>query len=77
LVELCVGNYETSNGLVNGVDGIFQDYTKIISKYLIRIQFQNFQIEHKTRIKYFHVYEKFLGLIRIGHQLNVKLLKYK
>jgi len=23
LVELCVGNYATYNGLVNGVDGIF------------------------------------------------------
>ncbi len=23
LVELCAGNYETSDGLVNGVDGIF------------------------------------------------------
>jgi hypothetical protein len=77
LVELCVGNYETSNGLINGANGIFQDCTKVISKYLIWIQFQNFEIENKTRIKYFHVYEKFLGLIRIGHQLNIKLLKYK
>jgi hypothetical protein len=25
LVELCVGNYETSNGLENGVVGIFEE----------------------------------------------------
>jgi len=48
LVELCVVNYETSNGLINGANGIFQDYTKVISKYLIWIQFQNSKIEHKT-----------------------------
>jgi hypothetical protein len=48
LVELCVGNYETSNGFVNGVDGIFQDYTKTISKSLIWIQFQNLKLNINT-----------------------------
>jgi hypothetical protein len=28
LVELCVGNYWTSDGLVDGVDGIFEDFYK-------------------------------------------------
>jgi hypothetical protein len=27
LVELCEGNYETLDGLVNGADGIFKDFT--------------------------------------------------
>jgi hypothetical protein len=30
LVELCARNYETSNGLVNGIDRIFEDFTKKI-----------------------------------------------
>jgi hypothetical protein len=28
LIELCAGNYATSNGLINGPYGIFKDYTK-------------------------------------------------
>jgi len=35
LIELCTRNYATLNGLVNGVDGIFKDYTKTLSKSLI------------------------------------------
>jgi hypothetical protein len=35
LVELCARNYETLDGLVNGVDGIFEDFTKTISKNLV------------------------------------------
>jgi hypothetical protein len=41
LVELCVGNYATSNGLLNGVDGIFKTsttyYEKTIMIYIIII----------------------------------------
>jgi hypothetical protein len=29
LLKLCVRNYETSNGLMNGDDGIFEDFTKL------------------------------------------------
>ncbi len=32
LVELCVGNYATSNGLVNGVNGIFKTSTTYCEK---------------------------------------------
>ncbi len=31
LVELCVGNYATHDGLVNGVDGIFQGSTNVFN----------------------------------------------
>jgi hypothetical protein len=31
----CVGNYEKSNGLVNGVDGIFENFMENISKSLV------------------------------------------
>jgi hypothetical protein len=34
LVELCVGNYATSNGLVNGADGIFKASTTYCEKPL-------------------------------------------
>jgi hypothetical protein len=35
LIELSTRNYATLNGLVNGVYGIFKDYTKTLSKSLI------------------------------------------
>jgi hypothetical protein len=35
LVELCVGNYATSNGLLNGVDGIFKTSTTYYDKTII------------------------------------------
>ncbi len=35
LVELCVGNYATSNGLLNGVDGIFKTSTTYYEKTII------------------------------------------
>jgi len=38
-VELCAGNYATSNGLVNGVDDIFQTSTTYCEKIIIRIMF--------------------------------------
>ncbi len=41
LVELCARNYETSDGLVNGVDGTFEDFIKSISKYFVWIHFHN------------------------------------
>jgi len=39
LVELCAGNYATSNGLVNGVDGIFETSTTYCEKTIILIMF--------------------------------------
>ncbi len=54
LVELCVGNYATSDGLFNGVDDTFQDNIP-----LIWIHFHNSQIERNTQLKNFHIYEQF------------------
>jgi hypothetical protein len=56
LVELC---YITSYGLVNGVDGIFKDYTKTFPKSLIWIHFQNLQIGYNTRSKNSQMYKEF------------------
>jgi hypothetical protein len=41
LVELCVENYATSNGLVNGVAGIFKTLTSYHNKIIISISFLN------------------------------------
>jgi hypothetical protein len=39
LVESCVGNYATFNGLVNGVDNIFKASTTYCEKIIIWIMF--------------------------------------
>jgi len=40
LIKLCVDNYATSYGLVNGVDGIFKASTTYCEKTIIWIMFQ-------------------------------------
>jgi len=60
LIELCVSNYLTSNGLVNGGNGTFDDYTNTSLIALLKKYFFNVQIGVDTRIKYLHMYEKFL-----------------
>jgi hypothetical protein len=49
LVELCVDNYATFDGLVNGVDVIFEASTIYCEKTIIWIMFYNFKIETLTR----------------------------
>jgi hypothetical protein len=56
LVELCVGNYATYDGLVNGADGIFKASTTYCGKTIIWIMFQNFKIGTLIREKYSHYY---------------------
>jgi hypothetical protein len=57
-VELCARNFVTSDGLVNGVDGIFQRSTKILnSQEVIWILFNNPKCDQFTRIKNAHLYE--------------------
>jgi len=44
LVELCAGNYVTSNGLVNGTNGIFNASITYCEKTIIWIMFHNSKI---------------------------------
>ncbi len=57
LVELCAGNYVTSNGFVNGADGIFKRSTTYYEKTIIWIMFQKFKIGTLTKEKYNHYYD--------------------
>jgi len=52
LVELCVSNYATSNGLVNGIDDIFKASTTYNENIIIWIlMFQNSKIGTLTKKK--------------------------
>jgi hypothetical protein len=57
LVELCVGNYATSNSFVNGTNGIFKASMTYCGKTIIWIMFQKFKIGTLTREKYNHYYD--------------------
>ncbi len=57
LVELCVGNYATSDGLVNGVDGIFKTSTTYCEKTIIWIIFQISKIGTLTKNIYNHYHD--------------------
>ncbi len=57
LVELCVGNYATFGGLVNGIDDILKTSTTYFEKTNIWIMFQNFKTRTLTREKYNHYYD--------------------
>ncbi len=56
LVELCATNYATSDGLVNGTNGIFKASTIYCERTIIQIMFQNSKIRKLTREKYNHYY---------------------
>ncbi len=77
LVKLCVGNYQTSNVFVNGVDGILNCLIKNISKFLTWVNFHNLRIGHNTKIKIYKSKKNFSSLKKHGCHLNVKLSKYK
>jgi hypothetical protein len=64
------------DGLVNNIDGSFQGYTKSQSKSLIWINLHNPQIGTQEQ-KIHAILHNFLHLIKIRHQLNKNLLKYK
>jgi len=57
LVELCVDNYATSDGLVNGVDDIFKTLTTYCEKTIIWIMFQNSKIGALTKKKKSYYYD--------------------
>ncbi len=75
LIELCTRNYATLNGLVNGVDGIFKDYTKTLSKSLIWIHFQNPQIGINTRFEISQTYKEFHGLDKNWTPIELKFVE--
>jgi hypothetical protein len=75
LVELCARNYETLDGLVNGIDGILEDFTKTISKSLVWIHFHNPQIGHNTQIKNLQIYDKFPRLDKQWTPIEYKIVK--
>ncbi len=59
-MELCVSNYATLDGLINGANGTFQDYVENNRKPLIWIYFHNPQIGINTWIKNSHIYDQFV-----------------
>jgi len=75
LMELCVRNYETTDGLVNGANGIFEDFTKTISKYFVWIHFHNHQIRHNTWIKNLQIYDEFPGLDKQWTPIELKIIE--
>ena len=56
LVELCAGNHATHDGLVNGADGIFKDFTTTPER-LVWIDFGTPSIGVETRLKHINVYQ--------------------
>jgi hypothetical protein len=75
LVELCAKNYETSDGLMNGGHGIFEDFTKTISKSFVWIHFHNPQIGHNKRITNLQIYDEFPRLDKQWIPIEHKIAK--
>jgi hypothetical protein len=61
-MELCIGNYRTSYGLVNDVDKTFEECMKNVSKPLMWINFCNPRIGFNTRLENSNIYKEFLAL---------------
>jgi hypothetical protein len=75
LVELCARNYETSNGLVNGANGIFEDFIESILKSFLWIHFHNPQIGHNTQIKNIQIYNEFPRLDKQWTPIKHKIVE--
>jgi hypothetical protein len=65
LVELCVLNCCTLDGLVNIIDKMFKKNMKTISKPLIWINFHKPHIGFNTMLKNSHIYKEFLAANKI------------
>jgi hypothetical protein len=59
LIELCAKSYNTLDGLINGANETFKDFTQTFSKSFIWIQVYKSKIEKKTRIIFLHIYKQF------------------
>jgi hypothetical protein len=57
LVEPCVGNYCTLDGVVNGANETFEECTKNVSEPLIGINFHNPCIGFNIRLESSHIYK--------------------
>jgi hypothetical protein len=64
LIELCVGNYATFDGLVNGANGIFKIVVSYHNKTIIWISFPIKKIGVLVRKKSIHFYTKIIQLNR-------------
>jgi hypothetical protein len=53
LIEPCVGNYCTVDGVVNGANETLEECTKNVSKPLIWINCHNLRIGFNTRLRKF------------------------
>jgi hypothetical protein len=73
LMELCARNYETSDGFVNGANGIFEGFTKTISKSFIWMHFHNPQIGRNTQIKNLQIYDEFSRLDKQWTPIECKI----
>jgi hypothetical protein len=60
---------------VNGVDGIFEDFIKTISKSLVWIHFHNPEIGHYTQIQNLQIYEEFPRLDKQWTPIEYKTIK--
>jgi len=77
LVELCVGIYETFDGLVNGPNVIFENFIKLFQNLLFEYIFIVFRSNIIHELKIYKSMTNSQGLTNNEHQLNVKLSKYK
>ncbi len=57
LVELCVGNYATFDGLVNGANDIFKTSTTYCERIITWVMFQISKIGTLIREQYYHYYD--------------------
>jgi hypothetical protein len=60
---------------VNGIDEIFEDFTKTISKYFVWIHFHNLEIGHYTQIQNLQIYEEFPRLDKQWTPIEYKIIK--
>ena len=58
LIEFYLGNYNTSDGLVNGYGGIFKDYTNHNNLGIMWIKCNDSNFGHLQRLKYAQYYKQ-------------------
>ncbi len=74
-MELCEGDYKTLNGLMNGANGIFEDFAKTISKKLLWVYFHNLYIGHIMNYKFTNLWRIPKALTKKWTPIEHKLSK--